>query len=75
MVATLLDYKTTTSLRSKLSTYAEDKINISTNGKLVFDDLYTSKLEDGTPETISDRMAAIAIDVASADLEYLLKKD
>jgi ribonucleoside-diphosphate reductase alpha chain len=73
MPAELIDYRTFSSLRDNLASSYSDKINMSSNAKLVFDDVYMKNLEDGKKETIPQRMAAIAIDVASADLEYLPK--
>ena len=71
MASELLDYKTTTQLRDTLAREYSPTINMSTNAQLVFLDVYGKTLEDGKRESIAERMAAIAVDVASADLQYL----
>lgn len=67
----LLEYKIASTLRDRLATEYEPRLNMSPNAQLAFKDVYCKRLETGQPETIAQRMAAIAVDVASADLNYL----
>ena len=70
----LLDYKTFSDMRSRLAGEYGPRINMSSNAKLVYGDVYVKKLESGVPETIAERMAAVSVDVASNDLKYLPKE-
>ena len=67
----IIDYEEFGRLRDRLANEYEPQINMSSNAKMVFEDVYAKKLEHGRPEGISERMAAVAIDVASNDLEYI----
>ena len=68
-----LDYETAKSIRQEFSEYAQDHMNLSPNAQMIFGEIYLRNLEDGKPETIADRMAAISLDVASAEMRYLPK--
>ncbi|MBI2045229.1 adenosylcobalamin-dependent ribonucleoside-diphosphate reductase [Candidatus Pacearchaeota archaeon] len=68
-----LDYKTALGMRIELSKYARDNMNISSNARFVFENVYMRSLENGEREDVSDRMAAIAVDIASAEMKYLPK--
>ncbi|MEK6830078.1 MAG: adenosylcobalamin-dependent ribonucleoside-diphosphate reductase [Nanoarchaeota archaeon] len=67
----LLDYKQFATLRDRLAGEYSSRINMSSNAQLVFSDVYGKTLEDGRRETIAERMAAVAVDVASNDVKYL----
>ena len=70
MVEALVSYEDSARIRGELSSYISSNLNQSSNAEVVFGDVYCKNLEDGVKETISDRLAAIALDVASADMAY-----
>jgi ribonucleoside-diphosphate reductase alpha chain len=67
----LLDYKTTKRLKDRLTDKYESNLSLSTNSDNLISELYLRKLETGESETIPQRMAAISVDVASADMKYM----
>lgn len=69
----LLDYESARLMRKEFSEYARERMNLSPNAQMVFGSVYLKNLEDGKPESIADRMAAIAVDIASAEMKYLPK--
>lgn len=71
MVEALLKYEDAARMRKNLSSEFTSKINLSSNAEFVWREVYLKNLESGGSETVADRMAAIAIDVASADMNYL----
>lgn len=71
MVTELIDYDSARLMRKELSEYAAAHMNLSRNAQMVFGNVYLKNLENGKPETIPERMAAIAVDVASAEMRYL----
>lgn len=70
MAKTLIDYGTFFRERKELSDYAESELNLSANARLIFDKVYCKSLEDGTRETPAQRIAAISLDIASAEMAY-----
>ncbi len=73
MVQALLDYEHTTEIRDRLAEAYKGRggFNLSSNARLVTGEVYNRKLEDGRPEDFETRAAAIATDIASAELKYL----
>ncbi len=71
MPESFLDYKTASKMRDELAIYASDRTNLSPNAELIFNTVYLRDKEDGKRESIVDRMAAISVDVASADMKYM----
>ncbi len=68
----LLDYETFSRLRGELSNYANGRVKLSPNARReIFGKVYLKDNERGEKETIEDRMAAISLDIASAELRYL----
>lgn len=66
----LLQYEEFRGIREELATYAQSKLNLSDNAQAIYDSVYNKTLEDGSRETTADRMAAVAVDIASADMDY-----
>lgn len=73
MTEMTLDYETFSRIREELLPYARDNLNLSPNAKKVFGEVYLRSREDGEAETIADRMVAISLDIASAEMKYLPK--
>lgn len=73
MPEALLDYDTFQGIRTELSEYAEKNLNLSPNAERIFGNVYNKALENGRPETVAERMAAVALDIASADMKYFPK--
>ena len=69
MPEALLDYDTFQGIRTELSEYAEKNLNLSPNAERIFGNVYNKALENGRPETVAERMAAVALDIASADMK------
>lgn len=67
----LLRYDEFKEMREGLADYAQENLNLSSNAQRIFGEVYNKSLEDGTQETTPYRMAAIALDIASADMRYL----
>jgi ribonucleoside-diphosphate reductase alpha chain len=61
-------------MRDELATVAEERLNLSSNATKIYNTVYNKQLEDGRKESAVDRMAAVAVDIASADMKYLPKK-
>ncbi|GEM_PF-6409092 len=70
----LLKYKDARRIRTELAEYAEPRINLSSNARLIFGNVYQKNLETGERESVAERMAAIATDIASADMKYMPKE-
>lgn len=73
MPETLLNYEEASGMRNELAEYAGKNLDLSSTSRQIFSEVYNKSLETGEPETIEDRMAAIAVDIASAELRYLPK--
>lgn len=73
MVKALLDYEHASEIRDRLAGEYKGRggFNLSTNARLVTGEVYNRKLENGVPEDFETRAAAIAVDIASAELGYV----
>ena len=71
MPESFLDYKTASKMRDELAVYASDRTNLSPNAELIFNTVYLRDKEDGKRESIAERMAAISVDIASAEMKYM----
>jgi len=68
---TPLRYSDFVAMRESFAEIARTTSTMSENAVFVAEQVYTRKLEDGRTEDAYDRMAAVAIDVASAEMKYL----
>ena len=64
----LLDYETFRKIQDK---FVETKIELGENAREIYRQRYLRKNLDGSNETIEERLSALAIEIASADMNYM----
>ena len=62
-----LNYKQVQEIKEEL---IQKKIELGEHSQAVYQERYLDVHPDGTAETVEERLAAVAIDVASAELAY-----
>ncbi|MFH1916978.1 MAG: adenosylcobalamin-dependent ribonucleoside-diphosphate reductase [Nanoarchaeota archaeon] len=68
-----LDFQTFKHLRDELS--KKKHTGMTPNARAIFEEFYVKDMEDGTKETIEERLAAISIDIAQAEIAHMRKRN
>lgn len=62
-----LDYNDVEKIKKEL---VKNKVSLGDHARALYEDRYLNLNPDGTMETIEERLASVAIDIASAELKY-----